>query len=78
MRSQEYVPPFVVIEDTRLLNESIGSSIIHYLDHGDFIRTTEDWMRLVGPLLEVEESEGFSSGFCDYSLIVGRVPEERD
>ena len=66
----------VVIEDTRLANESVSSSFIHYLDHGDFIRTAEDWMQLLGPLLKVEYSEGFSSGFFDYSLIVGRIPEE--
>jgi SAM-dependent methyltransferase len=64
----------VVIEDTKLPNEGIGTGLVHYLDHGEFIRKPEDWTRLLGPLLDVERSEGFSSGLCSYFMIVGSKP----
>jgi len=64
----------VVIEDVDLPRARAASALVHALDHGAHIRTPAEWLRLVGEVVAVEESETYLSGVCPYLLMLGRKP----
>jgi SAM-dependent methyltransferase len=61
----------VVIEDTRLPGRP-ASALVHALDEGDFVRTPDAWMELVGRCASIEHAETYVSGICPYQLMVAR------
>ena len=65
---------FVVIEDVDLPGARAGTILVHALDHGEHIRTAEEWLRLVEGVFSVEERETYRSGLCPYLLMVGHKP----
>lgn len=64
----------LVIEDVGLPGAGLGTRLVHWLDFGDFIRTREDWQRIVDGLLPIKESEGYLSGWCSYQLFLCEKP----
>jgi len=62
----------VVIEDVELPRAGLGTTLVHSLDHGHFIRGPEAWTRLVGSIVPIDESESYVSGLCPYQMMVAR------
>ena len=61
----------VVIEDTRLPGRP-AAALVHALDEGDFVRTPDAWLELVGGCAPIEYAETYVSGVCPYQLMVAR------
>lgn len=59
----------LVIEDVQLEPEPIAARILHFLDHGDHIRTRAAWQDLVASVAPIAGSETYTSGLCPYHLM---------
>lgn len=61
----------VVIEDAHLPRRPFAT-LVHAMDEGDYVRTPEAWMALVGGCAPIEHAESYVSGICPYHLMVAR------
>jgi SAM-dependent methyltransferase len=61
----------VVIEDAHLPRRPFAA-LVHAMDEGDYVRTPEAWMALVGDCAPIEHAESYVSGICPYHLMVAR------
>ena len=61
----------VVIEDAHLPRRPFAA-FVHAMDEGDYVRTPEAWMALVGGCAPIEHAESYVSGICPYHLMVAR------
>jgi SAM-dependent methyltransferase len=62
----------LVIEDVVRPAAGVGARLVHWLDHGRFIRAAADWEALVSRVVPIERSESYTSGLCPYHLMLGR------
>lgn len=64
----------LVIEDVELEPEPIAARVLHFLDHGDHIRTRDRWQALVGTVAPIARTETYTSGLCPYHLMTCPKP----
>lgn len=64
----------LVIEDVCLEPEPLTARVLHFLDHGDHIRTRGRWQALVSTVAPIANSETYVSGVCPYHLMLCPKP----
>jgi ubiquinone/menaquinone biosynthesis C-methylase UbiE len=66
---------FLVMEDTK--NKNPLTSLLHYFDQGEFIRTKERWQGLLDKEWSVLDNWTFNNTICFYSsyLLKDRYPD---
>lgn len=57
----------LLIEDVPGSKSAIGTSFIHWLDEGDYIRPPVEYEKLFERFFKIKNSESFKSGFCTYA-----------
>lgn len=64
----------LVIEDVELPAATLGTRMVHLLDHGDHIRDAGRWQELVSAVAPIARSETYTSGICPYHLMLCGKP----
>ena len=58
----------LIIEDVPSSAVNLAGRLMHAIDQGDHIRTSEAYGELIGRHLSIERTEAYRSGICEYAL----------